>query len=369
MLRPQDVGRRVVVRKIIGVGAGRPRYTDHLGLLAEMTETELTVLTRHGPRQVPLTEVHRSKIVPASASTSARQAASRDAARVTRLELVANEAWPAPEQHRLGDWLLRAADGWTGRANSALPLGDPGRPLPAAIDAVRTWYAERGLPPQFNVPLPAAAPVAEELARGGGWRTRPLVLVQTAPLAELVARATERPDLPAVRLDPRPSAGWLALATASKSPTRPDAATPAAAGPAGTTSTGTTGGTGATGDSVTLPAAARHLLTTGNSVRFAHLADGDDLLAIARASLSADGHWCAVLLVEVVPSARRRGLATHLLRAIAHWAGHEMGARTAFLQVEQRNPATELYRRLGFTTHHAYLPWQAVSDGPLDAAC
>ena len=43
--------------------------------------------------------------------------------------------WQAPEQERLGDWLLRAAEGFTGRANSALPLGDPGSPLPEAVAA------------------------------------------------------------------------------------------------------------------------------------------------------------------------------------------------------------------------------------------
>ena len=37
--------------------------------------------------------------------------------------------WRGTEEEWLGEWLLRAADGFTGRANSALPLGDPGLPL------------------------------------------------------------------------------------------------------------------------------------------------------------------------------------------------------------------------------------------------
>ena len=46
--------------------------------------------------------------------------------RIQDLERAAALHWQAPETERLGEWRLRAADGFTGRANSALPLGDPG---------------------------------------------------------------------------------------------------------------------------------------------------------------------------------------------------------------------------------------------------
>src|SRR5438270_176346 len=57
----------------------------------------------------------------------------------------------------LGEWLLRAAGGFTGRANSALAAGDPGMPLPQAVDQVCRWYAARGLPPALTAALAAAA--------------------------------------------------------------------------------------------------------------------------------------------------------------------------------------------------------------------
>ncbi|WFE26811.1 GNAT family N-acetyltransferase [Solwaraspora sp. WMMD791] len=360
MLRRQDVGRRVVVRTNTGTGADRPRYTDLLGLLVELTGTELTVLTRHGPRQVPLARVHRAKRVPPPAAATARlragttAGAMADPADVHRLEAAANESWPAPVQQRLGDWLLRAADGWTGRANTALPLGDPGRPLAEAVDAVTDWYADRDLPAQFNVPLPTAADVAAVLA-DRGWQARPLVLVQTADLADLRARAradadttvdatvdgapAARVDLPPVRLAHEPAADWLRVVAARKS----------------------------AGES--LPAAAHQLLTGAPHVRFAQIHDAGTLIAVARATVSADRHWCGVSLLEVAPAARRRGLARHLLGTIADWAHDDMGARRAFLQVEQRNPATALYTRLGFTTHHVYVPWCQVSDAPPGEAC
>jgi len=57
------------------------------------------------------------------------------------LEVIAAKGWRAPEEERLGGWLLRAAQGFTGRANSALAAGDPGMPLPEAVIRVRRWYA------------------------------------------------------------------------------------------------------------------------------------------------------------------------------------------------------------------------------------
>ncbi|WP_444980120.1 GNAT family N-acetyltransferase, cg3035/Rv0428c family, partial [Micromonospora noduli] len=151
MLRQQDVGHRIVVRRIVGIREGRPLFSDALGELVELSETHLTLATAQGPLRVPVAQVHRAKRVPPTRRPTA--------AAVVALERAADEAWPAPTRGRLGDWLLRSAEGWTGRANSALPIGDPDRPLAAAVDAVERWYAERGQPALINTPLPLAAPV------------------------------------------------------------------------------------------------------------------------------------------------------------------------------------------------------------------
>ncbi|WNM42800.1 GNAT family N-acetyltransferase [Micromonospora halotolerans] len=310
MLRQQDVGHRIVVRRIVGIREGRPLFSDALGELVELSETHITLATDRGRLRVPVDEVHRAKRVPPARRPTA--------AAVVALELAADEAWPAPVRGRLGDWLLRGAEGWTGRANSALPVGDPDRPLPAALDAVERWYAERGQPPMVNTPLPLAAPVGAELdARG--WTARPPVLVQTAPLTALPA---ERPDLPPVGLSATPSAEWLAVAAGRK------------------------GG---------LPDAARHVLTAVDRIRFAHLPVDGRLLAVGRGTVTGGGRWLGLTLIEVLPEARRRGFAGAVIRALADW-GRAEGATRAFLQVEQHNaPAVALYQRLGFTTHHTYL--------------
>ncbi|MEH0823393.1 MULTISPECIES: GNAT family N-acetyltransferase [unclassified Micromonospora] len=313
MLRQQDVGHRIVVRRIVGIREGRPLFSDALGELVELTETHLTLATTQGRLRVPVTEVHRAKRVPPTRRPTA--------AAVVELELASDEAWPAAVRGRLGDWLLRAAAGWSGRANSALPVGDPDRPLPAAVDAVERWYAEHGQPAMVNTPLPLAAPVGAELdARG--WGSRPPVLVQTVALAAVPPAEPDRAGSPPVELAAAPSQDWLAIAAGRK------------------------GG---------LPDAARHVLTAVDRVRFAHVYADGTLVAIGRGTVTGQGRWLGLSLIEVVPEARRRGLAVRVMRALVDW-GLAEGATHAFLQVEQRNTAAvTLYRRLGFTTHHTYL--------------
>lgn len=313
MLRQQDVGHRIVVRRIVGIREGRPLFSDALGELVELSETHLTLATAQGRLQVPVAEVHRAKRVPPTRRPTA--------AAVIELELASDEAWPAAVRGRLGDWLLRAADGWSGRANSALPVGDPDRPLPDALDAVERWYADLGQPAMVNTPLPLAAPVGAELdARG--WGSRPPVLVQTVPLAALPPAAPAPAGSPPVELATAPSDDWLAIAAGRK------------------------GG---------LPDAARHVLTAVGQVRFAHVYAGGTLVAIGRGTVTGQGRWLGLSLIEVRPEARRQGLAGRVVRALADW-GATAGASRAFLQVEQRNTAAvALYRTLGFTTHHTYL--------------
>jgi N-acetylglutamate synthase len=130
---------------------------------------------------------------------------------IEALERAAALHWQAPETERLGDWLLRAGGGFTGRANSALPLGDPGVPLPEAVAAVEDWYRHRGLPPMIVVPGvlpqgPAPGPL-ENLLTERGWLPRPdPAFVMTAAIADIPARTDTD-----VRLDPEPDESWLAL--------------------------------------------------------------------------------------------------------------------------------------------------------------
>jgi GNAT superfamily N-acetyltransferase len=318
VLRRQDVGHRVVVRRIVGVSQERTLYSDALGELVELTETDLTIATEKGTLRVPLDEVHRAKRVPA-----ARRPPAAD---VIALELAANDAWPAPIQSRLGSWILRAAGNWTGRANSALAVGDPDRTLEEAIDAVVEWYAAHGQRPLINAPMPLAAPVNAALdARG--WTARPLTLVQTASIATLLTSVPARGDLPPVELADSPSDGWFAMVAEHKG---------------------------------TLPPAATRILTGVPQLVFAHVHDADgELIAVARGAVTGPGRWLGISLLQTAPATRRRGIAQQVVGGLAQWAT-QRGSTRAYLQVEERNTAAvALYGRAGFTTHHTYLTREA----------
>jgi GNAT superfamily N-acetyltransferase len=318
VLRRQDVGHRVVVRRIVGVSADRPLFSDALGELVDLTETDLTIATAQGTLRVPLREVHRAKRVPA-----ARRPPARD---VIGLELAANDAWPAPVQARLGGWILRAAENWTGRANSALAVGDPDRTLEQAIDAVVSWYADRGQQALINAPMPLAAPVNSALD-DRGWTARPLTLVQTATLSAVLGALPARGDLPPVALADTPAEDWYEMVAEHKG---------------------------------TLPSSATRILTGVPESVFAHVRDADgELLAVARGTVTGPDRWHGISLLQTAPAARRTGLAGHVVRAMAQWAT-QRGATRAYLQVEERNaPAIALYGKMGFGTHHTYLTREA----------
>ena len=315
MITRRDLGRRVVVRKIIGQRDGRPMSSDILGELVELSEDHVTVRDERGnDERIPRALVAAAKPIPP------RRASYRD---IVVLERLAAAGWPAADTDQIGEWLLRATDGWTNRANSALPLGNPDVGLDQALDQVGSWYATRRLTARFAVPLPAFRSLDRAL-EDRGWQPTHRVLVQTASLAELLAAQPELVDLPPVHVTPWPDPDWLRVVGDRK------------------------GG---------LPEVAIRVLTGVRVPAFASVYDAGELLAIGRGVV--DQEWLGLSLMEVVPGARRSGLARQVLASLVRW-GAEHGAERVYLQVEADNRAAlALYSSLGFSTHHSYLNREA----------
>lgn len=302
MAAADPVGHKVVVRRVVGGGT----FADVVGVLVESGSSTLVLRRRDGSLvEIGRTEVAVMKSVPA---------APRD---VLALEEVARLGWPAPDTDRLGRWFLRAADGWTGRANSVLPLGDPGLPLDEALARVTDWYAGRGLKARFALPTPARELLAGALdARG--WTPYNPTGVFTADVAVSLRDWPDRGF--AVTVEPEPTDEWLGLYHYR-------------------------GGT-------TLPPVARGVLAGGRQPGFAVLRVDGRAAAIARGSV--DEGWVGVTAVEVDPAYRRQGLAGGVMRAVLAWAA-ERGATSSYLQVADENaPALALYAALGFRRHHSY---------------
>ena len=309
-ITPADVGKRVSVRQLTPITDGHHTFTDTVGVLASWDDGVVCVTRRDGQTvRIPQEALVAGKVVPPA---PARRAGRVPAVTARELEERASRAWPATRTEPLGGWTLRAAGGFTRRANSVLATGDPGLPLDEALAAVLRWYGERGLPPL--VQLPDDSPHAAALA-ARGWTSEADTVVRTAPLAPLAV-------LPAgpVELSRTPPEGWLRAYHR-------------------------TGG---------LAEEAVKVVTGGPSVWFAS-APG----AIGRAVV--DGPWALFGAVEVEPEQRRRGLATAVMGALARQAYQE-GATAAYLQVEADNEgARTLYDRLGFTDHHHYRYWRPAA--------
>ncbi|MFC4493547.1 GNAT family N-acetyltransferase [Streptomyces ovatisporus] len=330
-----DVGKRVSVRSLTGSGGRHATFTDTVGVLTSWKEGVLHI-TRRGGQSVPIDEAAlvAGKVVPAAPA----RRRGLPVASVRELAEVAARGWPAAETGRLGGWTLRAStsepsgsvahpdgaaaarrDGFTARANSVLPLDDPGMPLEEAVTAAQRWYEARNLVPRVQVTTGGERTdelLAAELERRG-WSGERYALLRIAALAPLADR---EPD-PRVRLSRTPDEEWLSLYPRSGQ----------------------------------LPEAAWRVLTGGPSVWFATV-PGDPgregPSAIGRCVT--DGRWAGFAAVEVAPDRRREGLGTAVMAELARQALAE-GASAAYLQVESDNAAARaLYDRLGFADHHAY---------------
>jgi N-acetylglutamate synthase len=249
---------------------------------------------------------------------------------IMELERVTAQHWRGLEEEWLGGWLLRAADGFTGRANSALPLGDPGLSLDAALDAVTGWYRARGLPAMVAVPLPLGrAKVSAEgsaLHHFDNHLSERNWVIRAGPAYVMTADAcclADPPELPCdleFRADAEPDDAWL--------------------------------GRYHYRGQDRLPPVVRPVLMSAPSQVFASIRSGAGPVAIGRLSLAGD--WAGITAVEVHPDHRRRGLGKAITLSVCAQAARS-GARQVFLQVETGNAgAKSLYERCGFAYSHRY---------------
>ncbi|MGW7406354.1 GNAT family N-acetyltransferase [Streptomyces sp. NPDC054833] len=336
-----DVGKRVSVRRLSEPGTRGEKFTDTVGVLTSWDKGVLLITRKNGETvRIPESSLVAGKVVPAAPARRRGPAASYE-----ELAHVASRAWRPVESERLGEWELRAAVqevprdggpprrsalgerpwgamvgrrvGFTRRANSVLPLGDPGLPLDAALEAVRRWYGERGLPAYIQTATGAEGTqelLCAELERRGWVRevTAELWIGALAPVAD-------RDEGAQVVLDREADEAWLDRYQRKG-----------------------------------VSEVALKVLGSGPSVWFATVPGeaGGAPAAIGRCVV--DGRWAGFAAVEVAPEQRRRGLGSAVMAALARQALAE-GASAAWLQVEEDNEAARaLYAAMGFAAHHAY---------------
>lgn len=310
-ITPADVGKRVSVRQVEHGSTGAPSFTDTVGVLTSWNAGVVTITRKSGESvRIAESSLVAGKVVPAAPARRRGPAASFE-----ELARICARAWVPLESEPLGAWTLRAAGGFTRRANSVLPLGDPGTTLDDALARVTSWYAERGLTAYVQTATGAAG--TQELLcaelEDRGWVREVSAEVRVGALAAVGDLEVDESAIADVRLTRAPDQDWLSRYGRVKD-----------------------------------PEVARRVLTAGPSVWFATVP------GMAGGRLVVDGRWAGFAAVEVDPEHRRRGLASAVMAALARRALEE-GASAAWLQVEADNTAARaLYEGMGFGVHHSY---------------
>lgn len=233
---------------------------------------------------------------------------------VQGLEERALNAWPAVQTLICGGWAVRAAGGYTKRANSANALAGAA-PIETIVPTVEAVYARLGQPSIIRL-SPLAPPGSDEFLDAIGYAALDPTLVLTRHIATV-------PLLPDVRIESVLTPAWAeGFAEANGVP-------PARR---------------ALHDRILagiLPQACFATLTVaGEAVGYA-------LGVVERGAVG-------IFDVVVAPTARRRGYGLRLTEALLAW-GAAQGAREAYLQVVAANtPARALYSALRFAEAYPY---------------
>ena len=232
------------------------------------------------------------------------------------LETRMMNAWPAIHTQMVDQWIVRLANGYSGRANSASALAPGAGLTDGALAHVESLFDAAGIRPLVRITPLADASVDAELT-AAGWSLDNESLVMVAPLDGNTVVD------PHATLAPRVTEAW-ALANAASY-----------------------GG---------VKSNAEHLYAIVSRIRptatFATLTeDGED---VAWGIGVTERGFVALQDLVVDPKARGRGLGRRLTTTLMA-AGWKAGATRAYLQVSEENRvARALYEQLGFVEAYRY---------------
>lgn len=238
------------------------------------------------------------------------------------LEELALNAWPSLQTVVDDGWILRFADGYTGRANSVNILYPSTDNLESKIARCEARYTARGLPTTFKM-TPATQPAnLDSILESRGYELKRDTMVKTAQLDGLPA-----PEAHTVTLTSDVSDDWMRVFCALRDM-----------------------------DEHYLPIMGRILNNIISSVCYATLWQGDMPAAVGLAV--AERGYVGLFDITTAPGFRNRGLGRQLVLHLLRW-GQANGATQSYLQVMSDNaPALRLYDKLGFRDVYPY--WYRV---------
>jgi GNAT superfamily N-acetyltransferase len=256
-----------------------------------------------------------------------------------QIERLAARAWPANEIEEVDGWLLRRTVGVDRRrSNSLLPPTDTAHAV-RTLDLALVTAEELDFVQTIQVSPAESHLRLDEALEGRGMSFGGPSLVLAGPLG-----GTPSPpaDISIRVTDGTPDPGPLASAPAV-SVELTDLTTEWVTAWAAVSGID---GTAETADLV--------LSQLGDRARFAAAIDTSTAEPLGACVGVAESGWLGLFSLYVTPSARRRGIATHLVDSLSSWAT-STNATSTYLQVEADNSAAlSFYATRGFHIAHTY---------------
>lgn len=231
-------------------------------------------------------------------------------------------AWPGVTQSLYDGWVVRFSDGYTKRANCAVPFYAGALKPESKVAWCEGAYRRRGLPAIFKI-LPFAEPadLDERLSRRG-YELQDRTMVMCRDLAGLPTEEARGARI-------RDVADEQYLREYARLNLIPHA---------------------------DLPRIRDILSRTAGDVAYAAIARQDHTVACGLGIL--EGHHLGLYGIATDPDWRRHGLGSSLVRSLLAW-GSVAGARLAYLQVRAVNTAARaMYDSWGFSLSYEY--WYRV---------
>jgi N-acetylglutamate synthase len=227
--------------------------------------------------------------------------------------------WPSVETLPMDGWVVRLANGYTSRANSASPLVSGVGMSPALLDEIERIYAAAGLPSAVRV-TPVCDPAVEDLLLSRGYRVKDRSRIMLLDLDGYHGRPTD----PRVHIERVASKRWIAGVCSHQVPEKRNS-----------------DHLGQIVSRIRVPAGFATIQVDDADVGFAMCA--------------VDRGYAEIGSVIVAAGERGQGLGRAVTDALLAFGVAE-GAHHAFLQVDETNTvAIGLYSRQGFVDVGGYL--------------
>jgi N-acetylglutamate synthase len=225
--------------------------------------------------------------------------------------------WPAPSTMLMDGWVVRFANGYSGRANSASAITRDAALSDDLIHRLEGLYGDAGLSPTFRI-SPLAGKDCEALLIERGYHLKNEVSTMLLNLGSFNARADDK-----VKITAAPTADWLRGVSIRQEPSKRSEA---------------------------------HLETIVGNIRvpaaFARLMLENEPIGFGMSAI--DRGWAELGSIMLDQDQRGKGLGRAVVGSLLTWA-KEKGAERAFLQVDITNSvAINLYISLGFKEIYRY---------------